>query len=131
MESFSLKTSAGQNFIDITSKVQEIVKKSGIKEGLCNVFVPHSSAGVIINENWDESVGRDLLKVLNNNIPLHDDYEHDSQDNNAHSHIKAAWVGSSQTIPISEGKLGLGKWQCIMFLEFDGPRDREVKVQAV
>ena len=131
MQTFPLSTPKGQNLIDITEEVKKIVSKSNVKEGLCNVFVPHSSAGVILNENWDASVAKDLLKVLNKNIPLHDEYEHDSNDNNAHSHIKAAWIGSSITIPISEGKLALGQWQNIMFCEFDGPREREVRVQIV
>ncbi len=124
-----IETFKGQELIDITEKVQKAVDDSGIKDGLCHVFVPHTTAGVTINENADPDVKKDILKTLNRLIPVEDDYYH--AEGNSHSHIKASLMGSSQTISVKYGKLVLGTWQGIFFCEFDGPRNRKVNVEIL
>ena len=127
----AVKTRKQQEIIDITREVKKIVEKSKIKEGLCMVYARHATCAIIINENYDPAVCEDILNTLNKLIPLHANYKHDKIDNNAHAHIKAAILGPSEIIPISEGKLQLGRWQGIALTEFDGPREREVIVEIV
>ena len=91
---------------------------------MCIVYIPHATAGIILNESADPNIKRDFLSALDRAIPKHAGYLHDRIDNNAHAHIKSAIVGSSVTIPVSNGHLGLGTWQAIMLCEFDGPRAR-------
>ena len=117
-----ISTKAHNELIDITKEVEKIVSESNIKHGLCNVFVTHATAAILINENYDPNVMDDIINALNKIIPEHDNYKHDQIDNNAASHIKAAIIGPSETIPIRDGKLLLGTWQSIAFCEFDGPR---------
>lgn len=125
----SIKTQKEEELIDITDKVKEIVKKSDVEFGTCLVYVPHATCGVIINENYDPSVCEDIINALNRIIPKQG-WKHDKIDNNGHSHIKAAIIGPSKTIPIENGILKLGKWQGIALAEFDGPRERKVIVEV-
>ena len=129
MDKIQVKTNSRAEFIDITSNISKIVHKRGIKEGVCYVYVPHTTAAVTINENADPSVPKDILNELNKIVPWDDHYTH--MEGNAAAHIKSTIVGSSVYIPISDGKLALGTWQGIFFCEFDGPRHREVFVQTI
>lgn len=124
--SFSINTTARTEMLDITSRVQAIVRRSGLNEGLCCVHVPHTTAGITINENADPSVRRDILGSLNKVIPFDDGYEH--QEGNSAAHIKASLLGASAVVPVSDARLALGTWQGIYFCEFDGPRSRRVLV---
>jgi len=128
MEEFFVKTKRKFQVIDITGKVQEIVERAVTPEGLCCVFVPHSTAAVVLNENADPNVGEDLQEALAKLIP-EGIWRHDQVDDNAAAHIKAAIVGPSETVPVRNGKLLLGTWQSVMLVEFDGPRERRVFVQ--
>lgn len=125
---FALSTTKPQEIIDITEEVQQTVQQSGIVEGICHVFVMHATAAVIVNENADPNICTDLLNALNNAFPDHAGYLHDRIDGNAGAHIKAAVLGPSETIPVKDGKLQLGRWQSIMLVELDGPRERKVQV---
>ena len=128
----TINTTQKQELIDISDKVNELVKKSKVKEGICNVFVKHATAAIVINENYDPNVCVDFLNALNKAFPDHAGYLHDRVDNNAGAHIKAAVLGPSETIPIENGKLKLGTWQSIMVVELDGPRsNREVEVRIL
>ena len=126
MESFSVRTSKRTEFIDITSEVQGAVSAIGVEEGVCTVFVPHTTAGVTVNENADPSVTRDILKELNKIVPFEDGYTHG--EGNSAAHIKSSLVGCSATILVRGGRLALGTWQGIYFCEFDGPRSRQIWV---
>jgi len=129
MNKIQVKTNSRAEFIDITSNISEIVQKRGIKEGVCYVYVPHTTAAVTINENADPSVPKDIQNELNKIVPWDDHYNH--MEGNAAAHIKSTIVGSSVYIPVSDGILALGTWQGIFFCEFDGPRHREVFVQTI
>jgi len=124
-----IRTRSRSELTDITSLVRDVVHKSKIENGLCNVFVPHTTAGVIINENADPSVKQDILTELDRLVPWEGNYSHG--EGNAAAHIKASLVGSSQTIPIQNGDLLLGTWQGVFFAEFDGPRRREVWIRII
>lgn len=124
----SVSTRSRTEFVDITGKVQQVVSESGVKEGTCIVYVPHTTAAVTINENADPSVRRDILSSLNKLVPFDDAYTH--MEGNAAAHIKASIVGSSEAIIVKDGRLSLGTWQGIYFCEFDGPRHRTVLVQV-
>ena len=113
--------------VDITLQVADIVQKADIQEGLCSVYVPHATAAMIVNENDDPQIGQDLLNALDKLIP-EGVWLHDTVDENGASHLKATILGPSETIPIQRGRLGLGTWQAIMLVDFDGPRDRTVIV---
>jgi len=126
METFSVRTGSRTELIDVTSRVEEAVRKSGTEDGLCSVYVPHTTAGVTINENADPSVRRDILMELNKLVPFDDNYTHN--EGNSAAHIKASLVGSSVSVPLQGGRLALGTWQGIYFCEFDGPRSRRVCV---
>lgn len=112
--------------IDITDRVAMLLKESGIRDGNCRVFVPHTTAAVTINENADPDVPRDILASLDRIVPLSDHYRH--AEGNTAAHVKASLLGSSQTVFIESGRLVLGKWQSLFFCEFDGPRTREVLI---
>ena len=129
IKSLNVKTASRSEFVDITSEIQQLVDESGIKEGICYVYVPHTTAGVTINEGADPSVVDDILKTLNKLIPHNAGYSH--IEGNSDSHIKTAMVGTSQSIIIDKGKLQLGTWQSIFFCEFDGPRSRKVIVKFI
>ena len=127
-EVISISTSKKQELIDITKEVSSIAKKSGIKNGICHIFAMHSTAAIIINENYDPNICLDLLDALNSIIPK-GKWRHDKIDGNADAHIKASILGPSEMIPIKDGKLQLGKYQSPMVVELDGPRTREIIVQ--
>ena len=126
---FSLRTSARNQLIDISPQVREFLQKSGMQEGLCVVFTPHTTAAITINENADPSVKSDLLRKLNESFPQEDNYRH--VEGNSDAHIKSSLVGCSETIIVDNGDLLLGAWQGIYFCEFDGPRQREFLVKLV
>jgi secondary thiamine-phosphate synthase enzyme len=125
----TVKTRAQTELVDITAEVEKRVAESGARQGLCLVYVPHTTAGVTINENADPSVRIDLLMVLNQIVPWRADYRH--LEGNSPAHVKSTLVGSSQTIAIAGGRLVLGTWQGIFFCEFDGPRSRKVHVRII
>jgi len=127
MHTLHLQTHSTTELVDITREVQSLVTGYHIQEGLCVVYVPHTTAGVTINEAADPSVKADLLMELNKIVPFQDRYQH--TEGNSAAHIKASLVGSSVTVPISGGSLALGTWQGIYFCEFDGPRRRQVLVR--
>ncbi|MGB3906759.1 MAG: secondary thiamine-phosphate synthase enzyme YjbQ [Anaerolineae bacterium] len=124
MKEIRISTKSRTEFVDITSDVQKVVAESGVPDGVCHVYVPHTTAGVTINENADPSVREDILMELNKIIPLQDNYKH--LEGNAAAHVKATIVGSSETILVERGRLMLGTWQGVFFCEFDGPRSRRV-----
>lgn len=125
----NVKSRARTEFIDITERVQEIINEEGVKEGVCYIYVPHTTAGITINEGADPSVQRDIVSTLNRLIPFEGDYHH--REGNADAHIKSTIVGVSLYIMIEQGKLSLGTWQAVYFCEFDGPRHRRVHLKIV
>jgi secondary thiamine-phosphate synthase enzyme len=129
MVEFHVKTSRKNQIIDITAQVAEMVQNSGASEGICCVYTPHTTAAITINENDDPNVCEDVLDALAKLIP-EGVWRHDRVDNNAAAHIKAAIIGPSEAIPVSDGKLLLGRWQAVMLVELDGPRERRVIVDV-
>ncbi|NLM42370.1 MAG: YjbQ family protein [Firmicutes bacterium] len=125
----NVRTTQDQQFIDITSQVRQFVEQEGLQDGCVVVYVPHTTAGVTINENSDLTVPRDILTTLNKVFPVTGDYRH--LEGNSHAHIKASLVGSSCTVLVENGQLQLGTWQGIFFCEFDGPRQRRVQLKAI
>lgn len=126
---YLIKTTKAQEFVDITSLVREAVRKSGVKNGIVVVFVPHTTAGVTVNENADPDVIKDILSGLNKVFLENNGYLH--VEGNSHAHIKASLMGSSCNIIIENGELKLGTWQGIYFCEFDGPRNRKVHIKII
>lgn len=122
-------TKSKTELVDITQGVQRLVAESGIRSGVCYVYVPHTTSGITINENTDPNVGRDILMELNKVIPFDDRYSH--AEGNSAAHIKSALVGVSKAVLVEEGRLALGTWQAIFYCEFDGPRDRRVFVKVM
>jgi secondary thiamine-phosphate synthase enzyme len=129
LKEITIKTNTQTQILDITAQVQKIVSESEITEGLCCVFVPHTTAGVTINENADPSVKQDIIMELNKLIPFDDNYSH--SEGNSAAHIKASIIGSSVNIPLKNNNLLLGTWQGICFCEFDGPRQRHFYVKII
>ena len=129
LETLSVRTTTRTEFLELTTKVQELVRRSGVAEGLCHIFVPHTTAAVTINENTDPSVKADILMVLAKLISDQESYRH--LEGNAPAHVKASVLGSQLTVLISGSRLLLGTWQGIFFCEFDGPRSRRVHVKIV
>jgi secondary thiamine-phosphate synthase enzyme len=119
----SITTHNQNGLYDITSQVKEILDKSDVRSGIVNVYAQGATAAIMIQENWDESVQHDVVTLFRKLVPA-GVWEHDAQDNNGDSHLKAGIVGPSETIPVIEGKLGLSTWQNIFFCEFDGPRQK-------
>ena len=131
-EVFTLRTNSAKQCIDITERVREVVRKSGVQKGLCHVMALHATAAIIVNENDDPNIGVDLLTALDRAIPDNAGWLHDRVDNNAQAHIKAAILGPSELISIEAGDLVLGTWQGIMLVEIDGPRTtRKISVQIL
>ncbi|MCX7910410.1 MAG: secondary thiamine-phosphate synthase enzyme YjbQ [Endomicrobia bacterium] len=124
-----IKTSSRVEFIDITKKVLDIVKDSKILEGICYIFVPHTTAAVTINENADRDVIRDIISTLNNLIPQESNFRH--MEGNSDAHIKSSLIGISVEVSVAGGILELGTWQGIFFCEFDGPRNREIWIKVL
>lgn len=125
----NIKTNQREEFCDITDKLTEIVRLSGVIDGLCTVFVPHTTAALTINENADPDVVHDILGKLRRLIPEKDGYRH--MEGNSDAHLKASLMGTSEQIIIKDGKLLLGTWQGLYFTEFDGPRLRKVYVSIM
>ncbi len=113
--------------VDITAQIEKLVHLSAVREGICRIYVPHTTAGLTINENADPTVRSDILHQLDRIVPWNGDYEHG--EGNAAAHIKASLLGSSQSVFVSGGRLKLGTWQGIYLAEFDGPRTRQVWVK--
>ena len=128
-DNINIKTRSRTEFVDITSDVQRIVDESGIKSGICYVYVPHTTAAVTINEGADPSVAGDIQTMLSRIVPHSADYNH--MEGNSDAHIKASLIGSSQAVVIEEGELLLGTWQAVFFCEFDGARHRRVTVRII
>jgi len=126
MESFYVTTHKRTEMINITPEVQKLVNRSGLRQGLVTVFIPHTTAAVTINENADPDVVRDILYEIDKIIPLSDGYRH--FEGNSAAHIKSSFVGASETVIFENGRLQLGRWQGLFFCEFDGPRRRTVWV---
>ena len=130
-EEFYISTKKKQELLDITERINSIIKKSKMKNGLCNIFTAHTTAAIIINENYDPNICLDLLDSLNKLIPS-GIWRHDRIDGNADAHLKSAILGPQETIPIKNGELKLGRWQSIMLVELDGPRnDRKIIVTII
>ncbi len=125
----NIKTSLKTEFVDITAKVQEALAATGLTEGLCMLYVPHTTAAITINESADPSVKSDILMVLNRMVPWEAEYRHG--EGNSPAHIKSTLVGASELIAVEKGRLVLGTWQGVFFCEFDGPRTRRVLVKVV
>jgi len=125
----SVKTNAKTELIDITSKVQSMVRQSTITDGICMLYVPHTTAAVTINESADPSVRDDIIMILNRIVPWEANYRH--LEGNSPAHVKAALVGPSELIGIDNGGLVLGTWQGIFFCEFDGPRNRKLHIRLI
>jgi secondary thiamine-phosphate synthase enzyme len=125
----SVKTRERTELVDVTSEISRLVKKSGIDQGFCMVYVPHTTAGVTINESADPSVKTDMLMVLNQMVPWEADYRH--LEGNSPAHVKSTLVGASELIAIEKSRLVLGTWQGIFFCEFDGPRNRKLHVRLM
>ena len=125
-EIITLRTGQREELVDITEKVEEAVRQSGIENGLVSLYAHGATAALMIQEGWDDSVGTDMVQLLRRLIPK-GVWLHDAQDGNADAHLKAGIVGPSETVPLMEGRLGLSRWQDIFFCEFDGPR-RERRV---
>ena len=123
----NVKSRMRNEFIDITDKIQEVVREEGVSHGICYLFAPHTTAGITINEGADTSVQRDIQTALSKLIPVEAEYYH--REGNADAHIKSTLVGVSKAVFIDEGKLLLGTWQAIYFCEFDGPRHRRVAIK--
>lgn len=124
-----VKTSRRTELKHVTDEIEAVVRDSGCGEGVCHLYVPHTTAGVLINEGYDPDVARDMEKTLDRLVPRDAGYAH--AEGNSDSHIKTALVGSSETILIEGGRLSLGRWQVVFFAEFDGPRTRELRVKIV
>jgi len=130
-EIVELCTAVRETLVDITAQVADIVVRSGIRDGLVNIYAQGATAAIMIQENWDESVQTDVINLLRKHIPK-GVWLHDAQDGNGDAHLKTGLVGPSETIPLINGKLGLSTWQNVFFCEFDGPRnDRKVVVTVV
>ena len=126
METWRVKTGWRTQLVDVTAAVERVVKKAGVASGVCYVYVPHTTAGVAINEHADPDVAADLEGVFDRLVPHAGPYRH--SEGNTDSHAKAAMAGASQVIFVEEGKLVLGRWQGIFLCEFDGPRERKIFV---
>ena len=128
METLRVKTSRRTQFIDVTAEVERVVRMSGVKSGVCYVYVPHTTASLTINEHADPDVASDLEDVFDRLVPHSGPYRH--SEGNTDSHAKAVMVGASQVIFVEKGKLVLGRWQGIFLCEFDGPRERKIFVRV-
>jgi len=127
-KTITVKTEIKQQLVDITQQVRLVVRESGVKSGVCLVFIPHTTAAVTINENADPNVRRDILNRLEQVAPSDGTYLH--TEGNAHAHIKSSLVGSSVVVFVEAGRLVLGTWQSVFLCDFDGPRTRNVMVRV-
>ncbi len=129
MFSFNVETKQHTQFVVIDREVQRIVNESGVSRGVCHVFVPHTTAGITINENADPAVVRDIETTLERLVPWRGDYAH--MEGNSAAHVKASLLGFCQTVLIANGRIALGTWQSLYFAEFDGPRNRKVWMEVI
>ncbi|MGB9803259.1 secondary thiamine-phosphate synthase enzyme YjbQ [Desulfofundulus sp.] len=129
IHTLTINTTARSQLVDITSQVRKIIQDAKITHGCCHLFVPHTTAGITINEHADPSVAQDILSELDRLIPREGNYQH--LEGNADAHIKTSLINSSLTVLVTDGQLVLGTWQGIFFCEFDGPRQRKVLVKVV
>jgi secondary thiamine-phosphate synthase enzyme len=129
LKTINIRTNSRVEFIDITDDVNRLVRDSGVKDGICCIYVPHTTAGITINEGADPSVQRDIQRSLSRLIPFDGDYSH--AEGNSPAHIKSSLTGVSTSVIIEGGRLMLGTWQSVFFCEFDGPRSRKVVVKIV
>jgi len=129
MQELKLHTDSRITLVDISEQVNGAVAESGVKSGLCNLFVPHTTAAIIVSENWDPDVTTDMITQLEKIVPRAGGYRHD--EGNSQAHILSVMLSTSINIPVHSGKLALGRWQGVMFAEFDGPRDRSLMVTVV
>ena len=129
MPDFVLRTRKKQEMVDITRQVADLVRQTGIADGMCLVYTPHATAALVINENADPNVCDDILEALGGLVP-DGRWRHDRVDNNAAAHIKATILGPSEAVPVRGGRLRQGTWQCLMLVELDGPRERTVIVEV-
>lgn len=130
MITLDIPTHAKTELVDITSQVAQAVRQSGIREGVCHIFVPHTTAGVTLNENWEPTVRQDILLTLDDHVAP-PDTRHRHGEGNSPAHIKATLCGASAAVFVSDGRLQLGQWQGTYLAEFDGPRRRHVWVKVV
>jgi len=126
---FEVRTGARDAFVDITAQVQRAVDEIGLQDGAVLVWVPHTTAGVTVNEGADPDVVRDMIEALDRAVPWDAGWRH--AEGNAAAHVKSSLVGCGRLVPVAAGRLGLGVWQAVWFCEFDGPRRRSVRVHAV
>jgi len=129
MHTLRIRTSRRTQFVDVTAEVEKAVRESGVAQGVCHVYVPHTTAGVTINEHADPDVAADLEGIFDRLVPAEGPYRH--AEGNTDSHMKATLAGSSQVVFVEGGKLALGRWQGIFFCEFDGPRERHLCLKIV
>ena len=127
-ELIKVQTGRHSEFNDITARVKTFIQQNNIDEGLCNIYIPHTTCGVTINENADPDVKADMLMELEKIVPLSDGYRH--MEGNSAAHIKSSLMGFSVSVPVVNGNLALGMWQGIYLCEFDGPRNRTVRVSV-
>ena len=125
----TVRSSLHAELINVTERVERVVSQSGVVSGLCSVYVPHTTAGVLVNENADPDILSDFLTTLERLVPWDNGYRH--AEGNAAAHIKSTLVGTSQTVPVRGGRMALGRWQGIYFAEFDGPRTRSATVTII
>ena len=124
-----VKTKEKTEFVDITGDVEGAIRSEGVQDGVCMLFVPHTTAAITINESADPSVKSDILMVLNKIVPWKESYRH--LEGNSPAHIKTSMIGASEFIVVEGGRLKLGTWQGVFFCEFDGPRTRKVHIRSV
>jgi secondary thiamine-phosphate synthase enzyme len=129
MQELKLHTDSRVMLLDITNQVNGAIAEAGVQSGLCNLFVPHTTAAIIVSENWDPDVTTDMLMHLEKIVPRAGGFRHD--EGNSQAHILSVMLSTSINLPVREGKLALGRWQGVMFAEFDGPRDRSLMVTVV
>lgn len=130
-ETVTLSTRQREELVDITAQVADVVRRSGVRDGLVSVYAQGATAAIMVQENWDQSVQTDVVSFLRKLIPR-GVWLHDAQDGNGDAHLKAGLVGPSETVPLIDGQLGLSTWQNLFFCEFDGPRaDRRVVVTVI
>ncbi len=129
MDELSITTKAKIEFIDITKKLELFVANTGTKQGLLFCYLPHTTAALIINESYDPSVAADIQAILTKLVPQHTNYKH--LEGNSQAHILSSLLGTQVIAPIENGKLGLGSWQGVFFVELDGPRERKIKLKII
>lgn len=125
----TLQTSNRHEMVDITAKVKSALRSSGVESGLCCVYCPHTTAGIAVNENTDPAVRKDILSAYERAVPRNQGFTHD--EGNSDSHTQSVLTGAQQTFIVENGKLLLGQWQAIYFMEFDGPRSRQVHIKVI